>query len=269
MHNGGFTQHGPRTLTCDMLSQNGQVRHGFSLNREGVSAGRFASLNLGVHTKDQKKAVEENFALFCRELSIDPEHLVLAQQTHSTNIRAVTKKDVGKGLYKESDFFETDGLITDEPGVALATFYADCTPILLFDPVTRAIGSVHSGWRGTLGKIVQHAVLALKKHYGSRPEDILVAMGPSIKSCHFEVDADVYYAFAERFRGAVERNTKKLGEKFYINTDALNVQSLLEVGVPESQISICHLCTYCEKDMFFSHRRSGETGRMCAVIELI
>lgn len=268
MHRDGFTYEDGRVLTCDALSATGLVRHGFSVNREGTSTGIFTSLNLGMHTQDDPETVRHNFALFCRDLSVDPCHLVLAQQTHSTNIRSVVPADAGKGLYADSDFTETDGLMTDQPGLALATFYADCTPILLLDPVRHVIASVHSGWRGTLGKIAQRAVLAMRKQYGCRSEDILVAMGPSIKQCHFEVDEDVYFAFLDRFRGEAERCTKRKNEKYYIDTDRLNVHSLLETGVLQGHISVCPLCTYCEEELFFSHRRSGETGRMCAVIEL-
>ncbi|MBE7047971.1 MAG: peptidoglycan editing factor PgeF [Ruminococcaceae bacterium] len=269
MHKDRFVDDGGRVLTCDTLSKTGLVKHGFSINRNGISGGIYTSLNLGVYTGDDEKNVRHNFTLFCQDLSIDPNDLVLAQQTHTTNVRVVTEADRGKGFYFHSDFSDVDGLITNERGVALASFCADCTPILLLDPIHHAVGSIHSGWRGTLGKIVQRAVLLMKKEYGTCAEDLLVAMGPSLKQCHFAVDTEVYLAFLEKFRTIALKNTVEKDGKYYIDTDALNRYSLLQVGVQESHISCCALCTYCEENMFYSYRRSGETGRMCAVIELV
>ncbi len=269
MFKNDFTYDGSRVLTCDALTETGMVRHGFSTKKLGISEGIFSSLNLGVHTQDEIEAVRQNFALFCRDVSINPQNLVLSEQVHGTAIYEAGQRDVGKGLYKESDLSGIDGLVTNQPGVALATFYADCTPILLFDPARKVIASVHSGWRGTVGKIVKQVLLVMNKQYGCLSENVLVAMGPSIKQCHFAVDEDVYLEFMLRFSAAAERCTKRENGKFYIDTDALNVKSLLEMGVLQEHISVCKYCTHCENDLFFSHRRDGQTGRMCAVIELL
>ncbi len=268
MYKDGFTYEGGRVLYCDAFSEIGLVKHGFSTKKKGTSTGIFSSLNLGVHTKDCRENVEQNFSLFCEELSIDSSHLVLSQQVHGTAIYRAGLKDCGKGLYRESDLQEIDGLVTNEPGVALATFYADCTPILFLDPVQKVIASVHSGWRGTVQKIAQRAVMTMMREYGCNSEQILVAMGPSIKQCHFEVDEDVYLEFLLHFHGMAEKSTIKKNGKYYIDTDALNIYSLLQMGISQEHIHTCNLCTYCNEELFFSHRRDGETGRMCAVIEL-
>lgn len=268
MHNDGFTYEDGRVLCCDAFSATGLVKHGFSTKKKGTSTGIFSSLNLGVHTKDQQDNVEQNFSLFCGDVSIDSEHLVLSQQVHGTAIHCATKEDCGKGLYRESDLSGIDGLVTNEQGVALATFYADCTPILFLDPKQKVIASVHSGWRGTVQKIAQRAAMVMMREYGCKSEHILVAMGPSIKQCHFEVDENVYLEFLLHFRGMAEKSTIKKNGKYYIDTDALNVYSLLQMGILPEHISNCQLCTYCHEELFFSHRREGETGRMCAVIEL-
>lgn len=268
MHKDKFSCDGHRVITCDALTETGLVRHGFSMKKEGTSAGKFASLNLGLFTGDFKENVRRNFALFCHDIGVEPENLVSLKQIHSTTVLSVTQKDVGK-VFTEEPFIEADGLLTNEPGVCLTTFFADCTPFLFFDPVCRVVGAVHSGWRGTLGQIVCRAVEAMVHHYGSDSRNILVASGPSIKQCHFEVGQEVYKLFLEQFGEIAEKNTLQKGEKFYIDTDAINVCSLERVGVLQEHIFLNPCCTYCESEKFFSYRRDGETGRMCAMIELI
>jgi len=270
MNKNGFCYDGGRVITCTAFSQTGIVHHGFSTRIGGVSAGAFSSLNLGMHTQDDKDNVQDNFRIFCRDISVDVHNLVLSQQVHETELYQADRDDCGKGLYCESDLQGIDGLITDKPGVALATFYADCTPILLLDPKRKVIASVHSGWRGTVGKFARKAALYMQKAYGSKREDILAAIGPSIKQCHFEVGEEVYLDFAAAFGSRVERVTTFKDDKYYIDTDALNVQLLLEAGLSFENIHVCPLCSYCEEELLFSHRRdSGSTGRMCAVIELL
>ena len=259
-----------RVITCSLFAATGVVRHGFSTRIGGVSADAFSSLNLGMHTEDDRENVQHNFSLFCRDLSISPEHLVLAEQVHETHIHKASISDCGKGIYQETDLAGVDGLITGEPGVALATFYADCTPILLLDPVERVVASVHSGWRGTVQKFARKAAFYMQKEYGSKRSNILAAMGPSIKQCHFEVGEEVYLDFAASFGTAAERVTRYKDGKYYIDTDSLNEMLLLEAGLSREHISICKACTACREDLFFSHRKSGgKTGRMCAVIELL
>ena len=269
MNKSGFSYDGLRVLTCDALTETGLIRHGFSTRKGGESKGKFSGLNLGRFTLDDRETILENYRLFCDDLGICPEHLVLPKQVHSKRVLAVTAQDAGKGLFRESDLPDVDALITNEPGVCLATFYADCTPILLLDPVKKVIASVHSGWRGTLQKITGEAVLCMQERYGSNPAHVLAAMGPSIKQCHFEVDEDVYLAFGEEFPELIDKCTLKKGQKFHIDTDALNVDTLQRAGLLTGHIFRCGDCTYCESETYFSHRREGSTGRMCAVIELI
>ncbi len=269
MNKSGFSYDGLRVLKSDAFTKTGLVRHGFSTRKGGNSKGAFSGLNLGRFTLDDRETVLENYRLFCTDLGIAPERLVVPKQVHSKRVVPVAARDAGKGLFRDSDLPELDALVTNEPGVCLATFYADCTPILLLDPVKKVIASIHSGWRGTLQKIAGEAVLCMQERYGSDPADILAAMGPSIKQCHFEVDEDVYFAFSEVFPELIDRYTEKKGSKFYIDTDVLNVDTLKRAGLLSEHISRCEDCTYCESETYFSHRREGSTGRMCAVIELI
>lgn len=253
-----------------MLESFSFVNHAFSTRIGGVSKSAYSSLNLGVNTDDEKDAVLNNFTLFAKAIGTDVPKMVLSNQVHSSNIRVVGKEDCSKGILKESDIKEVDALITAEKGVCLATFYADCTPILILDTKNRVIASVHSGWRGTLSKIAQKTVLKMKDEFGSLPKDLICVTGPSIKQCHFEVGIEVFDKFKDEFGKLCEKNTISKNDKFYIDTDALNHQSMIDVGILIENISVCSICTYCNNETFFSHRGDGgKTGRMCAVIELL
>lgn len=255
-------------VSASLLQNTGFVRHGFSTRVGGVSHGDFSSLNLGVHTSDSQENVKENFKCFCAAICVSEKTLVLANQVHSSEIRIVTKSDCGIGLERPG-FPGVDGLITAEPGVALATFYADCTPFLLFDPKKKVIASVHSGWRGTLARIGRKAVQTMRREFGCRPEDILAVSGPSIKQCHFEVGWDVFSDFLQMFGNRRLRNTVFHNDKYFLDTDQLNQEQLLEEGLLPEHIAMCMECTCCNPARYYSHRYShGATGRMCAVISL-
>lgn len=265
-----YNTNGVHFYKNELLERTGFVNHAFSTRIGGVSKNAYSSLNLGINTDDDKSDVLNNFNIFAKAIGTDVSKMVLSHQVHSANIRVVGKKDLGKGILKESDIKEVDGLITSEKGVALVTFYADCTPLLILDTKNRVIASVHSGWRGTLSKIAQKAVIKMQNEFGSLPKDLICVTGPSIKKCHFEVGEEVFNEFKAEFKKSCEINTIFKNNKYYIDTDALNYESLVDVGVLKDNISICPICTYCNNDIFFSHRADGgKTGRMCAVIELI
>jgi len=252
-----------------MLDDVSFIHHAFSTRIGGVSKGAYASLNLGRNPRYNKEEVLENYRLFSEAIEIPAKHMVLSDQVHDDKIHIASVADCGKGLMKESDITGTDGFITNEEGVALVTFYADCTPVLIVDPVNRAIASVHSGWRGTLLKIAKKTVLKMQETYGSNPEDLLCVTGPSIKQCHFEVGHEVYEQFYDVFGELAKDNTIFKNDKCYIDTDAINRYALTDIGVKSENIQMCPDCTYCNNDTLYSHRGDkGETGRMCAVIEI-
>lgn len=260
---------GVRFYKNEILNRTGLVNHAFSTRIGGVSKHAYSSLNLGVCSDDSNETVLKNFGLFSEAVGIRVENMVLSSQVHDDKIRFVTKADCGKGIIKDSDINGIDALVTAESGVALATFYADCTPILMLDVQKKVVASVHSGWRGTRLKIAQKTVLKMKDELGCNPHDIICAIGPSVKQCHFEVGQEVYDEFLLAFGQLARDNSIQKNGKFYINTDALNVASLTACGVPHGNISVCELCTFCRNDVFFSHRGDGGvTGRMCAVIAL-
>ena len=260
----------PVILTCSLFNQSKAVRHGFSTRLGGVSEAPYDTLNLGLRTEDCVENVRENYKRFCNAVGVDETKLILTRQVHSRDIKIVTKSDCGKGLAKESDLGEFDGLITAQRGVPIAVFYADCTPILLLDPKKKVIAAVHSGWRGTMSRIGRYAVQIMRREFASKPEDILAAFGPSIKKCCFEVGSDVFVEFCQMFGARALSGTKEVNDKFYVDTDKLNKEQLIAEGLKEENISICEECTFCNNDVFYSHRADkGKTGRMCAVIELI
>lgn len=260
----------PVALVCPSFEAFGAVRHGFSTRLGGNSTGALSSLNLGLHTEDERKTVLQNYTVFCDAVGVDREKLILPHQVHSAEVKIVTKTDAGKGLVRESDLGDFDALVTAEKGLPIGVFYADCTPLLLFDPTQRVIAAVHSGWRGTLARIGRKTVQIMRRNFGCQPENILAAFGPSIKQCHFEIGGDVFADFCQSFGARKLYGSLKKGEKYYVDTDRLNIGQLLEEGLREENISHCDICTVCRRDTFFSHRGDGgKTGRMCAVIELL
>ena len=129
--------------------------------------------------------------------------MVLSKQTHTTNVRVVTEEDKGKGVMRERNYTDVDGMITNVPGICLVTSYADCVPLYFVDPVKKAIGLSHSGWRGTVGKIGKNTVQLMQENFGSKPEDLLAAVGPSVCMDCYEVSEDVIEQFKEAFEKKV------------------------------------------------------------------
>ena len=169
------------------LSSTGMVHHGFSTRLGGVSQGKFATMNLTFTKGDNPEHVMENYRRMARVLKVDEKRMVLSWQTHTTNVRVVTEEDAGKGIIRERDYKDVDGLITNVPGITLVTFFADCVPLYIVDPVHGAIGLSHSGWRGTVRRMGKKTLEAMNLEYGTRPEDVIAAIGPSICQDCFEI----------------------------------------------------------------------------------
>lgn len=258
-------------IKSEALKKYGFIKHGFTTRLGGVSGGEaYFSCNLGLNTEDCRENVLKNYELSAKRIGFDVKRLVLTKQVHGDKIKAVTEENCRNTLFFEKGRDETDGLVTNAKNVPLGVFSADCTPVLLADVKKRAVGAVHSGWRGTVLEIAKKAVQSMVELYGSTPSDILAVIGPSIKQCHFEVKSDVYNLFAEKFpQNVLNRACLKKNESVYINTDLINKESLISCGVLPENIYVSHRCTYCESNMFFSHRASGgKCGRQCAFIML-
>lgn len=240
--------------------------HCFSTRFGGVSEGMLSSLNLGVHRGDRPKNVLENYRRLGQAVGFDPKRTVFTRQIHSDIIERVGASDCGRGLIVPVEN-GCDGLVTNEPEVVLTVFSADCTPVLLFDPVARAVGAVHAGWRGTAAAIAGKAVERMGREFGSKPENIRAAIGPCISQCCFETDGDVPAAMREAFGEAAEAAIRSHGDKYYVNLKALNALALNRVGV--QHIDIASECTACEPNRFWSHRRVGNRrGSLAAMILL-
>jgi len=262
-------------IESPLLQEIRGLRHGFSTRKGGVSKEHLSSLNLGFNLGDEREKVLENFRILGSLFEAKPEDFVLTQQTHSINVRRVGKEDRGKGIFRERNYTDVDALITNEEGVILTAFSADCVPILFYDKGHRAIASCHSGWRGTHGRILARVIEAMQREFSSKPEEIYIAIGPSIcKNC-YEVSEDVGEAFLEAFP-ALREETKNASpiervseEKFHIDLWELNRIIALEAFIPPENISISGYCTMERPDLFFSHRYSqGKRGVQGAFISL-
>ena len=248
----------------ELLTAGGiSVPHGFTTRLGGVSTGANESMNLALNDRDTRQNVEENLRRLGRALGFDPEKLVMTRQIHSNLVRPVTEKD-HLGLFHR-DYPACDGLVTATPGGALLVFTADCTPILLHDPVTGAVGAVHAGWRGTAKAIAARCVEAMAENYGAKPENIHAAIGPNIAMCHFETDGDVPQAMREAFGPEIEAFIERRGEKYHLDLKAINALVLSRAGVKHIEIS--DACTCCQSSRFWSHRvTAGIRGSQGAVI---
>ncbi len=237
---------------------------GITTRAGGVSEGYFSSLNLGLRTPDTKENLEENVRRVCAAFGTAPEKVISTRQEHTAIVKKVSASDAGTGITRPRFPEGVDGLVTNEPGLLLMAYFADCVPILLCDPEKKAVGCVHSGWRGTVGKIAAEAVRMMEQEFGSRPEDIYAAVGPHIGKCCFEVDAPVFAEFIKAFpeKGGF---AEKKGEKYHIDLSGAVEYTLQCAGV--MQISNLQTCTSCNAETFFSHRKTGgKRGCFVAVI---
>jgi len=221
------------------------------------------TFSLALHTGDPAQNIVANrnklSALLGHEHTL---HFVVANQTHSDNIKLITKKET-RGWENLSDAIEDcDALITDLKGVVLNVLTADCVPVLLYDTKKEVVAAIHAGWKGTKAHIVSKTVQKMQKAYGCDPKDIVAGIAPSIGRCCYEVGKEV----AEQFFDIPEGFTPK-GEKYMLDLPFINKQQLLEAGVQELHIEMSGTCTACDVDHFFSYRREhGCSGRFMSMI---
>lgn len=253
-------------LTYNSLSEINFINHAFSTRLGGVSEGEFTSMNMAFNRGDNPESVTENYKRICKSAGFDFNSLTASAQDHNTFVRAVTSENKGVGIYKPRDLHSVDALVTNEKGVTLVTYYADCTPLFFVDTKKKAIGLAHAGWRGTVGRIGEKVVNKMTELYGTNPSDIVAAIGPAISVCCYEVDkpcADNFYALADldssRFVFPKENG------KYMIDLLETNRQILVAAGVKNENITISDICTNCNSELLWSHRATkGKRGTMSA-----
>ena len=258
-------------LTFPALADTGLVKHGFSTRIGGISEGKYATMNFAFTRGDNPGHVQENYRRMAGALDVDVTKMVLSRQTHTVNIKKVTAEDAGSGILRERDYQDIDGLITDIPGITLVTFYADCVPLYLVDPVNQAIGLSHSGWRGTVSRMGRVTIEAMTREYGTRAKDLIVGIGPSICQDCFEVGEEV----VEEFRAAFDRSChdrlfyRKDNGRYQLDLWFANEVIFKESGVAPERIHITDICTHCNPDRLFSHRVQGnERGNLAAFLSI-
>lgn len=261
------------------------LTYGYSTRWGGVSTGVYAEMNLSTSTGDDPAAIRENFRLFAEGLGVDPAALVMVGQTHTTNVIRVDAGNKGEGFDRERQQ-DIDGMITDCPGVALVTSHADCVPLYFYDPVHRAIGLAHAGWRGSVGGMAKVMIDRMRDAFGSVPEEMATRIGPCISKTYFECDSDVVDAVmrmplwqgAEIKEGqgtpyaalpaiAIPGYSQCLPEdicsydedkkKYHVSLARLNRAVMIRAGVPAERIDMADTCTYAHDELYFSHRRQG------------
>lgn len=246
--------------------------HGVSTRMHGCSKQPFHSLNLGLHTADEREYVLKNRELFASAVGVDPLAAVTAQQVHEDTIAVVkaASKDCGtKEREYQRTFTSTDALITGEPAIPLMLFFADCVPVLFFDPIQRVVAISHAGWKGTVARIAAKTLIKMQSDYNVNPHDCLIGIGPSIGQCCYEVDDAVISRLRQEFDSHWPSFVSPRGERWLLDLWKVNQVQLLEAGASRQNIISSGICTSCNSALFYSHRAEhGKTGRIGAVIQL-
>lgn len=246
------------------------VNHAISTRFGGISESPFHHMNLAMHNGDNIEKVIHNRKIFCNSIGMNSDELVTAEQIHGDTIVYVSKNDIGKGSKSYADAIKTtDALITDCINIPLMLFFADCVPVIIVDPINKAIGVSHAGWKGTVKKIAQKTVLAMGQKFNTKSQDCLIGIGPSIGSCCYEVDYGVVKEFEQSFGEDANAFIKPSNDKWTLDLWMANKLQLIEIGIKPENIDSSNICTACNSKMFFSYRADqGKTGRIAAVISL-
>lgn len=240
---------------------------GFTTRKGGVSSSPWSSLNCGLHVGDTDADVIVNRRLTVEALGFPLEAWTCAEQVHGNDAAVVTEQHRGAGsLSRAAAIQDKDALVTNTPGVLLTVLYADCVPIFFADPVHRAIGIAHAGWRGTVADVVGRTVDTMAAAFGSDPSRLYAAIGPSIGGCCYEVDQRVIDEVIRAGGSLGTTHTESSSpDRFLLDLSKVNEIRLLKAGILPNHIEITGYCTSCRTDLFFSHRKEGgRTGRMAA-----
>lgn len=228
--------------------------HGFSTRIGGISTGIYESLNLGMNVGDNAMHVKRNWQIFLSECGIDTWDFVCGKQVHGNNVHIATMEDA-KPAYKQDPLIEADGYVTNQPGLPLAIFTADCVPVLLTDEVNGVCGAVHCGWRSTVADIEKNAVEKMIS-LGASPGNIRAAIGPSIGRCCFEVGGEVIDAAMDLVgKNRTDLYSKGSSEgKYMLDLQGVVKARLIMLGLVPSYIETIYECTKCNPNKYWSHR---------------
>lgn len=255
-------------LHYPLLDSTKIVEHCFTTRLGGVSEDMYTSLNFSFARGDKPEAVLENYRRVAQVFGKTVDDFVCTDQTHTTTVLRVGKNECGCGVTKERPYTDVDGLITNETGVILSTFYADCVPLYFVDPIHKAIGLSHSGWRGTVGRMGKSTLEAMQQAFGTNPADVYAAIGPSICQECYEISEDVARHFWKEFKGHEEEILLDKGNaKYQLDLWKANEIVLLEAGILPKHLAVTNICTCCNAKVLFSHRASqGKRGNLAAFL---
>ncbi len=257
-------------LLSPNFSNHKKLLHAISTRHGGVSSNNYESLNLSFQVGDEDNKVIKNHQILSHALGFDLSSLVTCQQIHQNNVALVDGSHLKKDRFlPHNAIMETDALVTDVPGITLMTRYADCVPLLFYDPKTHTVAIAHAGWKGTLAHIGQKTVEVLVKDYHCQPQNILAAIGPSIGPCCYQISNTMASQAEKELPCSNEYFRELLNDGLYFNLWQANKKQLQSAGIEESNIHCADLCTSCNFDLFFSYRKEkGTTGRFAALIGL-
>lgn len=249
-----------------------RLSHGFSTRLGGVSEGPYATMNLSFTMGDSPERVAENYRRMAAALEVETDSMTSVWQAHTDVVRVVGTEDRGRGISTPKDPNPCDGMVTQTKGLTLVTLHADCLPLYFYDPVTQTIGLAHSGWRGTEQKIGARILETMERTFGVRRENVLAGIGPGIGGSVFQVGPEV----AAAFLGTPDKPwtdvifTPSTGDRLLLDLALANEMLLLASGIRRERLSTAGLCTYTDKNLFYSHRRDGSTrGSMAAFLAMV
>ena len=247
-----------------------ELTHAISTRHGGVSSNNYESLNLSFQVGDEDNNVIENHQILSHALGFDLGSLATCQQIHQDNIAMVDESYLKKDCFLPNNAFPgTDALVTNVPGLTLMTRYADCVPLIFYDPKTHTVAMAHAGWKGTLSHIAQKTIDVLVKDYHCKPQHILAAIGPSIGPCCYQINSTMADQAVKKLHKAQEYFLNSTNDGLYFNLWHANIKQLQSTGIKDDHLYCAELCTSCNFDLFYSYRKGKKvTGRFGALIGL-
>jgi YfiH family protein len=262
---------GIKLFHFDNFAKSADVFHFVATREGGHSRAPYDTMNLALTVGDDPEAVKNNRTLLASILGISVENIAICKQVHGDDVVVINQNVIDMKVSTHISTIATaDAMITNIPGICIMILIADCVPILLYDTKRKAIGVTHAGWRGTARQIVKKSVDKMVNAYSCEPENIIAGIGPSIGPCCYEVGLEVITEFEKSLNNTKDIIAdKKNNGKGNLDLWRANKKQLMQAGIPEDNIDIAELCTYCHHDIFYSYRHQGEiSGRFAAGIML-